>query len=89
MENTLNPNSIVPLYAQIVEQLQRDIQSGLYSQTGRLPTEEELSNKYNVSRITIRRAVDELVSQGLVEKSKGKVPSCVRRSSPEDWDLGL
>ena len=72
LENTLNPNSIVPLYAQIVEQLQRDIQSGLYSQTGRLPTEEELSNKYNVSRITIRRAVDELVSQGLVEKKQGK-----------------
>lgn len=72
LENTLNPNSIVPLYAQIVEQLQRDIQSGLYSQTGRLPTEGELSNQYNVSRITIRRAVDELVSQGLVEKKQGK-----------------
>lgn len=72
MENTLNHNSIVPLYAQIVEQLRQDIQTGLFRQTGRLPTEGELSEQYHVSRITIRRAVDELVSQGLVEKKQGK-----------------
>lgn len=72
MENTLNHNSIVPLYAQIVEQLRHDIQAGLFRQTGRLPTEGELSEQYHVSRITIRRAVDELVSQGLVEKKQGK-----------------
>ena len=72
MDNTLNPNSIVPLYAQIIDQLHRDIDAGLYSQTGRLPTEGELSEQYNVSRITIRRAVDELVRQGLVQKKQGK-----------------
>ena len=72
LDNTLNPNSIVPLYAQIVEQMHRDIEAGLYSRTGRLPTEGELSKQYNVSRITIRRAVDELVGQGLVEKKQGK-----------------
>ena len=72
MQNDLNHNSIVPLYAQIVDQLNQDIVNGLYSQTGRLPPEEELSRKYSVSRITIRRAVDELVGQGLVEKKQGK-----------------
>ena len=72
MEMTMNPNSIVPLYAQIVEQLQRDINNGIFSKSGRLPTETELSQQYGVSRITVRRAVDELVSQGLVEKKQGK-----------------
>lgn len=72
MQNDLNHNSIVPLYAQIVNQLNQDIANGLYSQTGSLPPEEELSRKYSVSRITIRRAVDELVGQGLVEKKQGK-----------------
>ena len=61
METNLNHNSIVPLYVQIVEQLNQDIETGMFSQTGRLPTEVELSDRYNVSRITIRRAVDELV----------------------------
>ena len=72
MEMTMNPNSIVPLYAQIVEQLQCDINNGIFSKSGCLPTETELSQQYGVSRITVRRAVDELVSQGLVEKKQGK-----------------
>ena len=59
----LNYNSSVPLYAQIVELIQRDIETGVFNQTGRLPTEGELAEQYQVSRITIRRAVDELVVQ--------------------------
>lgn len=65
-------NSSVPLYAQIVEKLQQEIEKGMFSRTGRLPTEEDLAKKYQVSRITIRRAVDELVNQKLVEKKQGK-----------------
>ena len=72
MQNALNHNCIVPLYAQIVEQLKQDIESGVYSKDGRLPTEAELSAEYGVSRITIRRAVEELVNQSLVEKRQGK-----------------
>jgi GntR family transcriptional regulator len=68
----LNYNSSVPLYAQIVELIQRDIETGVFNQTGRLPTEGELAEQYQVSRITIRRAVDELVGQKLVEKKQGK-----------------
>ncbi len=72
MSSGLDHNSIIPLYAQIVEKLQYDIETGVFRQTGRLPTEGELSDRYQVSRITIRRAVDELVRQGLVEKKQGK-----------------
>ena len=68
----LNYNSSVPLYAQIVELIQQDIETGVFNQTGRLPTEGELAEQYQVSRITIRRAVDELVGQKLVEKKQGK-----------------
>ena len=86
MLTDLDHNSIVPLYAQIVEQLHQDIEHGMFNQNGRLPTEEELSSKYGVSRITIRRAVDELVNQGLVEKKQGKgtfirAPKMTRRLS--------
>ena len=75
MEINMNPNSIVPLYVQVVECLKRDIENGVYNATGRIPTEAELAEQYKVSRITIRRAVDDLVSQGLVEKKQGKVSS--------------
>ena len=72
MQTDLDHNSIVPLYEQLVEQLRRDIENGVYSKTGRLPPEDKLSGQYQVSRITIRRAVEELVSQDLVEKKQGK-----------------
>ena len=37
MEINTNPNSIVPLYAQIVESLKRDIENGVYNATERIP----------------------------------------------------
>ncbi len=72
MQAGLDYNSSIPLYAQIVTKLQQDIESGMFNKTGRLPTEGELADQYQVSRITIRRAVDELVLQKLVEKKQGK-----------------
>lgn len=72
MKSSMDPNSIVPLYAQIVDQLKHDIEAGMFHRTGRLPTEVELAKQYNVSRITVRRAVDELVIQGMVKKKQGK-----------------
>ena len=72
MKSDLNHNSIVPLYAQLIEKLQADIHAGRFNRTKKLPTEEELSQEYGVSRITIRRAVDLMVQSGLVEKKQGK-----------------
>lgn len=72
MSSDLDYNSIIPLYAQIAEKLQFNIRIGIFRQTGRLPAEDKLSEQYQVSRITIRKAVDELVRCGLVEKRQGK-----------------
>lgn len=61
----------LPLYLQICEALKRDIQ--LYYQAGdALPSEFELSEDYNVNRHTLRRAVDELVRDGIVLRHHGK-----------------
>ena len=61
MDAAMNHDSIIPLYAQVEEQLRRDIENGVYSKNGRIPTEAELAKQYNVSRITVRRAVEDLV----------------------------
>ncbi|MCD8011260.1 MAG: GntR family transcriptional regulator [Lachnospiraceae bacterium] len=65
-------NSAIPLYEQVYGELKADIQRGAFNATRRLPTEEELAEQYQVSRITVRRAVSELVKEGLVEKKQGK-----------------
>ncbi len=44
----------------------------------------ELAKQYNVSRITVRRAVDDLVSQGLVEKKQGKGTFICRQKFAKD-----
>ena len=65
-------NSVIPLYEQVANALRGDIQGGAFDATKRLPTEEELAEKYGISRITVRRAVGDLVEEGLVEKKQGK-----------------
>ena len=51
---------------EIVEQLTKDIMSGTYSETGKLPSEAKLSDEFGVSRMTLRGALDELRRQGLI-----------------------
>jgi len=65
-------NSHVALYAQIAERLRREIEGGRYAPTGRLPTEKELMARFEVSRITIRQALQRLLEGGLVVRKQGK-----------------
>lgn len=68
----INHNSIVPLYQQITEMILQDIAGGKFAEDNRLPTEEDMSTQYGVSRITVRRAINDLVEQGQVVKKQGK-----------------
>lgn len=67
-----NPNSATPLYIQIKELLQGQIQSGHFAVGDRLPSERELSEAYNVSRMTARQALQLLQQDGLTRRQVGK-----------------
>jgi GntR family transcriptional regulator len=58
-------------YEKIAEDLREDILRGKYQSGEQLALEKEMCEQYKVSRITIKRAVDALVSQGLVVKRRG------------------
>ncbi|HLR02022.1 MAG TPA: GntR family transcriptional regulator [Virgibacillus sp.] len=60
-----------PLYIQVYEILKERIISGIYPKNTLIPSEQELKDEFNVSIITIRRAVEELARQGSVEKRSG------------------
>ncbi|MFP4609566.1 MAG: phosphonate metabolism transcriptional regulator PhnF [Thiohalophilus sp.] len=60
-----------PLYRQIRDELLKDIRE-LYQPGDTLPSETELAQRFGVNRHTLRRAVDELVADGLVERYHGK-----------------
>lgn len=65
-------NSMVPLYHQIREKLTTRIENGEFKPQEQIPSENELCEQYNVSRITIRRAIDEMVKLGLLVKKQGR-----------------
>ena len=55
---------------QVAEDLRADINAGAI--TGRLPSEHELAAQYGVSRVTVRRAVAVLTSDGLLRTLRGR-----------------
>jgi len=60
------------LYIQLMRIFLGQIQSGSWQLGQQIPTEEELCKKYNVSKITVRQAVNNLVSDGYLTKIQGK-----------------
>lgn len=68
----LNEDSTVPLYAQLMTEIVDNITDGTYPVGSKIPSEEKLIARYGVSRITVRRAVQELVAEGVLEKHQGK-----------------
>lgn len=61
------------LYLDVKKDLLDKITSGEYSEGTIIPTEHELSDLYNVSRPTIRKAVQILVDAGYLEKKRNVV----------------
>ena len=61
----------LPVYRQISQMLRQDIQN-FYQAGDVLPTEADLAQRFNVNRHTLRRAVDELVTEGMVMRHHGK-----------------
>lgn len=68
----LKVDSSKPLYYQLERCIQNDIINGKYCPGEKVPTEEELGKLYNISRITVRRALQDLCEKGLLEKKQGK-----------------
>lgn len=69
-----------PLYSAIVDDLQKRIAEGEYQPGENLPTESELCEQYNVSRITVRKAISCLEEDGVIDHPFSKTP-CVKKSS--------
>ena len=61
-----------PLYFRIQQTILEQIQAGQLQPGAQLPTEADLARQYQVSRITAKRALDELVRQGRAYRQQGR-----------------
>lgn len=74
----LDRASFVPLYYQLQEVLKQQIESGVWTQTDRLPSESELADEYGVSRVVVRRALAILADDLQIRRVKGSGTYLVR-----------
>ncbi len=68
----LDREAFEPLYLQLFHQIQSGIESGRLDSGSRIPPELEIARNLNVSRITVRQAMDELMSKGIVYREQGR-----------------
>lgn len=67
----VDPNNPIPKYLQISAWLRESILMGRYETGEKLPSEIELAQMCGVNRNTLRQALGELTSQGMLKKAKG------------------
>lgn len=79
----LNNTIAKPLYKQLEDQLKEEIDTGKRKAGSRLPTENELSTTYNVSRVTVRKALAGLSELGYSDRKSGKGTLLPKKESSE------
>jgi GntR family transcriptional regulator len=67
----LDESSAQPLYQQLQRALRGAIENGIIGPDDALPPERDLAETLGVSRITVRKAIDELVDDGLLIRKQG------------------
>lgn len=61
-----------PKYKKIAEDIIKKIDQGIYRSNNILPSENKMCEQYDTSRITVRKAIEELVKKGYIFKKGGK-----------------
>lgn len=70
--SSITSENPVPLYVQLKELLTKQIKEGSLNPGEKLCSERELCERYDVSRITVRQALNELDKEGLIYRTHGK-----------------
>lgn len=68
---SLDHDIAVPLYQQLEQAFRQQIFAGLWNAGDVLPSERVLAEGLNVSRVTVRKALDSLHAQGMIERRHG------------------
>ncbi|RVU97668.1 GntR family transcriptional regulator [Coriobacteriales bacterium OH1046] len=79
-------------YETVADDIRLRIANGEFAPSGQLPTTEEFCKQYDVSKITIKRAMDELVLRGLIARRRGSgtyVKGSTEKAGPEraGWNI--
>lgn len=82
----IDRRSPIPLYFQLKKLLEEQIVSARWAPGDRIPSEPAICEQFGVSRTTVRQALSELESEGLIRKEKGRGTFVAQRGS-HSWHL--
>lgn len=82
----IDKKSPIPIYFQLKNLIKDDIESGALKPGSPIPSEREYSEMYEISRMTVRQALKELESEGLIIRERGR-GSFVARPKIEQKDI--
>ena len=68
----IDKSSPIPIYHQIEEQIRQQIDADILQQGESIPAERLFAEKYGISRMTVRQALNNLVNDGYLYRQKGK-----------------
>ena len=71
-KSKIDKGSVIPIYFQIAKLFEEYIFEGILKPGDALPPEHEIAETFEISRMTVRRAISELITAGLVYARKGK-----------------
>jgi DNA-binding GntR family transcriptional regulator len=86
---TIEGNGSQPLYRQVANRIVENIASGTYPVGRLIPTEQEMSEEFGVSRHTVREAVRHVMAQGLVSRRQGQGTLVRQRQPRRDTSIML
>jgi len=87
--DSLQSEAPTPLYYQMYTLLKNRILDGSIPDGTQMPTEQQLAEAFSVSRITAKRAMDELSNEELVERRRGKGTHVTHHYEPETVEAPL
>ncbi len=65
------PNPTLPVYEQVKAFIKQQITSGIWRPGDKVPSEAALQRQFDISRMTVNRAIKELAVEGVVSRIKG------------------
>lgn len=86
-EEVIDRTSPVPYYQQLVDVLEKRLESGRIALGERLPSEKELGTEFGLARATVRQALQALEARGLVQRIANRGVFASKPAAHQSWTI--
>jgi GntR family transcriptional regulator len=71
VDSVIDKNSIIPIYYQMIQYIRGQVENHFWNEDDMIPSERELCEKNEISRMTVRQAIESLVNEGILYRKRG------------------